>query len=307
VNDLPSNEQLLLGDQLININGASNEIVMKEQEIHAIVKTKDNGYFEYVSSQMKSETLRAKCVLVNPTAYWIYPRLVTTIDGFDVNVDFSGNDYRHNWTVVSDFSALTNDAEVEQGKYTVVFDLYQSGKVRTVGDEHKDLLELDTFVKTCETNQVVEMLPGSIWTFMLKDDETDGCSIVFDKDSNENALNIMWLIPQYAIITVGELLNSATGNEFAYTQAPKSMKGVVGSFWFLTTFFGNILDVFFVKIKLYPTQAGEYIVLALVMTGAAMVFGMLAQFFYVYAEDRDSDGSTSSDEKKNSGESTTDL
>ena len=97
----------------------------------------------------------------------------------------------------------------------------------------------------------------------------------------------MWLIPQYAVITVGELLNSATGNEFAYTQAPQTMKGVVGSFWFLTTFFGNILDVFFVELKLYKTQAGEYMVLALVMTGAATIFAGLAHFFYVYAENRD--------------------
>ena len=92
---------------------------------------------------------------------------------------------------------------------------------------------------------------------------------------------------KYAIITVGELLNSATGNEFAYTQAPKAMKGVVGSFWFLTTFFGNILDVFFVGIKLWPTQAGEYIVLSVVMTGAALIFSMLAYFFYDYVEVRD--------------------
>ena len=64
------------------------------------------------------------------------------------------------------------------------------------------------------------------------------------------------------------------------------MKGVVGSFWFLTTFFGNILDVFFVGIKLWPTQAGEYIVLSIVMTGAALIFSMLAYFFYDYAEAR---------------------
>ena len=64
------------------------------------------------------------------------------------------------------------------------------------------------------------------------------------------------------------------------------MKGVVGSFWFLTTFFGNILDVFFVGIKLWPTQAGEYIVLSIVMTGAALIFSMLAYFFYDYAEVR---------------------
>ena len=49
-------------------------------------------------------------------------------------------------------------------------------------------------------------------------------------------------------------MNSATGLEFAYTQAPPSMKSVVQSFWLLTTCVGNIIDIFFVEIKLAPTQ-----------------------------------------------------
>jgi len=49
-------------------------------------------------------------------------------------------------------------------------------------------------------------------------------------------------------------MNSATGLEFAYTQAPPSMKSVVQSFWLLTTCMGNIIDIFFVEIKLAPTQ-----------------------------------------------------
>ena len=54
-----------------------------------------------------------------------------------------------------------------------------------------------------------------------------------------------------------KVMNSVTGLEFSYTQAPKSMKSVVQSFWLLTTCIGNIIDVFFVEIKLHPTQVGE--------------------------------------------------
>ena len=54
---------------------------------------------------------------------------------------------------------------------------------------------------------------------MLKiDEESKSCKIVYDQDSESNKVNIMWMIPQYAIITIGEVLNSATGNEFVYTQ-----------------------------------------------------------------------------------------
>ena len=49
-------------------------------------------------------------------------------------------------------------------------------------------------------------------------------------------------------------MNSATGLEFAYTQAPPSMKSVVQSFWLLTTCVGNIIDIFLIEIKLWKNQ-----------------------------------------------------
>jgi POT family proton-dependent oligopeptide transporter len=53
-------------------------------------------------------------------------------------------------------------------------------------------------------------------------------------------LSIAWQILPYALLTFGEVLVSATGLEFAYSQAPASMKGVVMSFWNLTTTLGNL-------------------------------------------------------------------
>ena len=51
-------------------------------------------------------------------------------------------------------------------------------------------------------------------------------------------------------------MNSVTGLEFSYTQAPKSMKTVVTSLWYLTTAVGNIIDVFLVELKIAPTLVG---------------------------------------------------
>ena len=53
-------------------------------------------------------------------------------------------------------------------------------------------------------------------------------------------LSILWQILPYAILTFGEVLVSATGLEFAYSQAPLEMKGVIMSFWNLTTTVGNL-------------------------------------------------------------------
>jgi len=55
-----------------------------------------------------------------------------------------------------------------------------------------------------------------------------------------DAMSIVWQVLPYALLTFGEVLVSATGLEFAYSQAPASMKGVVMSFWNLTTTIGNL-------------------------------------------------------------------
>ena len=55
-----------------------------------------------------------------------------------------------------------------------------------------------------------------------------------------NSLDITWQILPYALLTFGEVLVSATGLEFAYSQAPLAMKGVIMSFWNLSVTIGNL-------------------------------------------------------------------
>jgi POT family proton-dependent oligopeptide transporter len=55
-----------------------------------------------------------------------------------------------------------------------------------------------------------------------------------------DAVSIAWQILPYALLTLGEVLVSATGLEFAYSQAPPSMKGAIMSFWMLAVTFGNL-------------------------------------------------------------------
>jgi POT family proton-dependent oligopeptide transporter len=53
-------------------------------------------------------------------------------------------------------------------------------------------------------------------------------------------MSMAWQILPYALLTFGEVLVSATGLEFAYSQAPASMKGVIMAFWFLTITVGSL-------------------------------------------------------------------
>ncbi len=54
------------------------------------------------------------------------------------------------------------------------------------------------------------------------------------------AVSITWQVLPYVLLTMGEVWVSATGLEFAYSQAPPSMKGVIMSFWMLSVSFGNL-------------------------------------------------------------------
>jgi POT family proton-dependent oligopeptide transporter len=54
------------------------------------------------------------------------------------------------------------------------------------------------------------------------------------------APSIGWQAPAYVVLTVGEVLVSATGLEFAYSQAPMKAKGTLMAFWSLSVTVGNL-------------------------------------------------------------------
>jgi POT family proton-dependent oligopeptide transporter len=53
-------------------------------------------------------------------------------------------------------------------------------------------------------------------------------------------VSLAWQMWPYLLLTFGEVLVSATALEFAYSQATKSMKGVIMAFWYLTSTFGSL-------------------------------------------------------------------
>ena len=53
--------------------------------------------------------------------------------------------------------------------------------------------------------------------------------------------NISWQILAFVVLTAGEVLISITGLEYAYTQAPPSMKSTIMACWLLTVTLGNVL------------------------------------------------------------------
>merc|ERR1739842_288024 len=76
-----------------------------------------------------------------------------------------------------------------------------------------------------------------------------------------NSIHILWLIPQYFVITASEIMISVTGLEFSYSQAPDSMKSVVQAAWLLTVAFGNIIVIIVASAKALD-QASEFFMFA---------------------------------------------
>lgn len=69
-----------------------------------------------------------------------------------------------------------------------------------------------------------------------------------------NSIHMLWLIPQYVVITLGEVMFSVTGLEFSFSQSPVSMKSVLQACWLLTVAFGNVIVVIVAEAKGFEKQ-----------------------------------------------------
>ncbi|XP_018792903.1 PREDICTED: peptide transporter family 1-like [Bactrocera latifrons] len=91
-----------------------------------------------------------------------------------------------------------------------------------------------------------------------------------------NSMSIFWLIPQYVIMTLGEVMFSVTGLEFSYAQAPVSMKSVLQACWLLTVAFGNVIVVIIAELKLFDSQADEFFLFSGIMFVDMIIFMFVA-------------------------------
>jgi len=70
-------------------------------------------------------------------------------------------------------------------------------------------------------------------------------------------LHMLWQIPQYLAVVVGEVMFVVTSMDFFYTQAPESMKTTIKAAYAIAGAFGNIIIVIAAKVKLLE-QSNEF-------------------------------------------------
>uniref|UniRef100_A0A3Q3STI1 Solute carrier family 15 member 1 n=1 Tax=Mastacembelus armatus TaxID=205130 RepID=A0A3Q3STI1_9TELE len=102
-------------------------------------------------------------------------------------------------------------------------------------------------------------------------------------DIRPNTIHMAWMIPQYFLITAGEVVFSVTGLEFSYSQAPSNMKSVLQAGWLLTVAVGNIIVLIVAEAATLSDQWAEYILFASLLVLVCIIFAVMA-YFYTYID-----------------------
>lgn len=82
----------------------------------------------------------------------------------------------------------------------------------------------------------------------------------------------------FVVLTAAEVMVSATGLEFAYTQAPRRMKSLIMGFWMLAVSLGNLLVALLARFEDLP-RVQFFWTFAGLMLGAATIFGVRAALY----------------------------
>uniref|UniRef100_A0A8C8JFC2 Solute carrier family 15 member 2 n=1 Tax=Oncorhynchus tshawytscha TaxID=74940 RepID=A0A8C8JFC2_ONCTS len=101
-------------------------------------------------------------------------------------------------------------------------------------------------------------------------------------NKSANNVHIAWQIPQYALMTAGEVMFSIPGIEFSYSQAPANMKSLLQAGWLLTVAFGNVI-VLIVAEGAGLDQWMEFLLFAGLLVAVCIIFSIMA-YFYTYVD-----------------------
>ena len=150
-----------------------------------------------------------------------------------------------------------------------------------------DLHELNTIeyeVLTGEDLLHQQVLrPGGVYALVVGKTLEGYDSRMFEL-TEPNSMSMLWLIPQYVVMSLGEVMFSVTGLEFSYSQAPPSLKSLVQACWLLTVAFGNVIVVIVAELKIFASQASEFFLFAGLMFLDMLIFMWFAFYYVSYDE-----------------------
>ncbi|RZC34281.1 peptide transporter family 1-like, partial [Asbolus verrucosus] len=128
---------------------------------------------------------------------------------------------------------------------------------------------------------------GGVYTVLVSLDDNDEIqNVELYQVTEPNSVHILWLIPQYVVITAGEIMFSITGLEFSYSQAPTSMKSVLTAVFLLTTAIGNLIIVIIESAKIFEKQSADFLLYTGLMVLDMFLFAFMAmKYKYIKKEE----------------------
>ncbi|XP_004405010.1 PREDICTED: solute carrier family 15 member 1 [Odobenus rosmarus divergens] len=140
---------------------------------------------------------------------------------------------------------------------------------------------------------------GSAFTYVIGRQDNGCPELHMFEDISPNTVNMALQIPQYFLLTCGEVVFSITGLEFSYSQAPSNMKSVLQAGWLLTVAVGNIIVLIIAGAGQISEQWAEYVLFAALLLVVCIIFAIMARF-YTYINPAEIEAQfDNEDEKKN--------
>ena len=105
------------------------------------------------------------------------------------------------------------------------------------------------------------------------------CGAIQSRIDQGHTLSLAWQIVPYIILEAGEVMLSATALEFAFSQAPASLKSTIMSLWLMTIAGGHFLVAAFTNLNsrfVHARGASEFFFYAILMFVVAAVFVWIA-------------------------------
>ncbi|KAM5288071.1 solute carrier family 15 member 1 [Ctenodactylus gundi] len=167
----------------------------------------------------------------------------------------------------------------------------------TSGVKHFTMSSVE-FSQTCPLDfQTSNLEFGSAYTYIIQRQD-NGCPGIKEiEDIPPNTVNMALQIPQYFLLTCGEVVFSVTGLEFSYSQAPSNMKSVLQAGWLLTVAFGNIIVLIVAGAGQFSKQWAEYVLFAALLLVVSVIFAIMARF-YTYVNPAEIEAQFDEEEKK---------
>ncbi|XP_051479051.1 solute carrier family 15 member 2 isoform X3 [Apus apus] len=126
---------------------------------------------------------------------------------------------------------------------------------------------------------------GASYTIVINNVSGGAVKTWKSEDIKANNVHMAWQLPQYLLISAGEVMFSITGLAFSYSQSPASMKSVLQAGWLLTVAVGNTL-VLVVAEAAPMAQWAEFVMFTVLLFAVCIIFSIMG-YFYVSVDPED--------------------